>query len=209
VQFEAKKTEAVLFTRKRGQELRNQIQRARIMVGGHSVSFNCHSVVGNLAGIRPHDEGALPDTSPQSPECRISGSILVLRARPSARPGLSDPGGCGTVGSYVRSGTLVAWSKDWCTGMQRMINRQARTITGMPKTTPMGLLNREAGLAPAEGLLKGCQLRYTARLLGLPDDSQARSILPVSFREGDQHARYGEHTPGNRLWAEPHARDEA
>ncbi|KAJ5701330.1 hypothetical protein N7488_008878 [Penicillium malachiteum] len=40
VQFEAKKTEAVLFTRERGQELRTQIWRAQIMVEGHAVSFN-------------------------------------------------------------------------------------------------------------------------------------------------------------------------
>ena len=40
VQCEAKKTEAVLFTRKRGQELRSQIQRAQITVGDHAVSFN-------------------------------------------------------------------------------------------------------------------------------------------------------------------------
>ena len=74
----------------------------------------------------------------------------------------------------------------------------------MLKTTPVGLLNREAGLTPAKVLLESRQLRYIARPLGLPDDGPARSILPVSFREGDQHTRPGEHTPGNRLWAEPH-----
>lgn len=40
MQFEAKKIEAVLFTHERGQELRNQIQQARIIVEGHSLSFN-------------------------------------------------------------------------------------------------------------------------------------------------------------------------
>ncbi|KAJ5981995.1 hypothetical protein N7451_012095 [Penicillium sp. IBT 35674x] len=34
------KTEAVLFTRKRGQGLRSRIQRAEITVGGHAISFN-------------------------------------------------------------------------------------------------------------------------------------------------------------------------
>lgn len=40
VQFDAEKTEAVLFTRKRGRALRDQVQRARIQVGGHQVQFN-------------------------------------------------------------------------------------------------------------------------------------------------------------------------
>jgi len=40
VQFDAEKTEAVLFTRKRGKCLKEQIQRARIQVGEHQVVFN-------------------------------------------------------------------------------------------------------------------------------------------------------------------------
>ncbi|KAL1980085.1 hypothetical protein VTN96DRAFT_4674 [Rasamsonia emersonii] len=40
VQFDAEKTEATLFTRKRGRELRAQVQRARISIGAHQVSFN-------------------------------------------------------------------------------------------------------------------------------------------------------------------------
>ena len=40
VQFEADKTEAVLFTRKHGRDLRDQTKRARIVVGNHPVSFN-------------------------------------------------------------------------------------------------------------------------------------------------------------------------
>ncbi|KAJ5527903.1 hypothetical protein N7513_012062 [Penicillium frequentans] len=89
---------------------------------------------------------------------------------------------------------------------QRLINRQSRTITGMRKTTPVGLLNSEAGLTPADILLGDRQLRYTARLLGLSRDSPAASILPASFREGDEHVQPGEHTPRNRMWAEPHSR---
>ena len=90
--------------------------------------------------------------------------------------------------------------------IQRLVNRQSRTITGMRKTTPVGLLNREAGLTPADILLEDRQLRYTARLLGLPGDSPAASILPASFREGDGHMQLGEQTPRNRMWAEPHSR---
>jgi hypothetical protein len=40
VQFDAEKTEAVLFTKKRGRLLREQVRQARILVGGRQVPFN-------------------------------------------------------------------------------------------------------------------------------------------------------------------------
>ncbi|ODM18781.1 hypothetical protein SI65_05398 [Aspergillus cristatus] len=87
--------------------------------------------------------------------------------------------------------------KDQLAGIQLMINQQTRAITGMLKTTPVGPLVREAGLAPAEALLESQQLRYTTWLLSLPENHLAKKILPVSFQEGDQHAQPGEQTPRN------------
>ena len=66
----------------------------------------------------------------------------------------------------------------------------------MLKTTPIGPLVCEASLAPAEVLLEAGQLRYSTRLLSLPKSHPAKEILPVSFREGDQHAQLGEQIPG-------------
>ncbi|KAE8394191.1 hypothetical protein BDV23DRAFT_17634 [Aspergillus alliaceus] len=83
-----------------------------------------------------------------------------------------------------------------------MTNRQARAITGMLKTTPIGPLVRTASLASAEVLLEARQLRYTTLLLGLPEGHPAKKILPVSFREGDLYAQPREQIPGNRQWAE-------
>lgn len=40
VQFDAEKTEAALFTRKRGRELQDQIQKARIIVENHPTTIN-------------------------------------------------------------------------------------------------------------------------------------------------------------------------
>ena len=91
--------------------------------------------------------------------------------------------------------------KDRLAGVQLMIDRQAHTITGMLKSTRVGPLVREAGLTPAEALLEARQLRYTTRLVSLPENHPAK-ILPVSFREGDQHAQPGEQTPGSRQCAE-------
>jgi hypothetical protein len=41
-------------------------------------------------------------------------------------------------------------------GIQHMVNRQARSITGMLKTTPIGPLVKEAVLYLAEILLDRC-----------------------------------------------------
>jgi len=83
-----------------------------------------------------------------------------------------------------------------------MINRQARAITDMLRTIHVGSLICEAGLAPEEAILEFRRLRYTARLLSLPENHLAKAILPMSFREGDQHTQPGKQTPGNRQLAE-------
>ncbi|OJD09985.1 hypothetical protein ACJ73_09988, partial [Blastomyces percursus] len=73
----------------------------------------------------------------------------------------------------------------------------------MLRTTPIGPLVREAALEPAEALLATRQLRYAARLLGLPKGNPASEILPITLREGDVHAQPGEQPVGDREWAEP------
>ena len=87
--------------------------------------------------------------------------------------------------------------KDRKDGIQLMINRGARKVTGMLKTTPTGPLVWEAGLVPAETLLEAQQLGYTIWLLGLPEDHPTKKILLLSFQEGDQHTQLGKQTPGN------------
>ena len=86
--------------------------------------------------------------------------------------------------------------------LQRLINRQARAITGVFRTTPGGPLMIEAGLDPAEVALDNRQRSYAARLLTLPEDHPAAQVLPVSFRQGDRQAQPGEQSPANREWAE-------
>lgn len=86
-------------------------------------------------------------------------------------------------------------------GIQLMINQEAHKITGMLKTTIIGPLVQETGLASAETLLEAWQLGYTTQLLGLLEDHSIRKILSVSFWKRDQHAQPGEQTPGNQMWA--------
>ncbi len=69
--------------------------------------------------------------------------------------------------------------------IQRMLNRQIRSITGMYPSTPLHPLLYEAGLAPASTLLNYRQRSYAYRLLCLPDQHPAQEILPASLRVGD------------------------
>ena len=49
-------------------------------------------------------------------------------------------------------------------------------------------------------------MRYTTRLLSLPENHPAKKILPVSFWEGNQNIQPGEQAPGNQQWAEKNNR---
>ena len=86
-------------------------------------------------------------------------------------------------------------------GIQLLINRQARAITGAFRSTPIGPLVREAGLEPAEILLNTRQLEYTKRLLSLPRSNPAHQILPETLRKGDTWAQPGEQAIEDREWA--------
>ena len=82
--------------------------------------------------------------------------------------------------------------------IQQMINRQARSITGMYSSTPVHPLKCEAGLIPASILLDYRQRAYTCRLLRLSELHPAKEILPISLRKGDQDFQPGE-LPENTL----------
>lgn len=69
--------------------------------------------------------------------------------------------------------------------IRQLINRQARTITGMYPSTLIQALVSEAGLVPAQILLGHRQRMYAYRLLTLPNDHLTKKILPVSFRDKD------------------------
>ncbi len=66
--------------------------------------------------------------------------------------------------------------------IQKLLNRQARAITGMYRSTPVGPLMSESGLVPAHVLLDYRQRNYAYRLLTLPDGNPAKDILLVTLR---------------------------
>ncbi len=73
-----------------------------------------------------------------------------------------------------------------------MINRQARSITGMYSSTPIHSLLCEAGLIPASILLDYRQRIYAHWLLSLSDLHPTKDIFPISLRKGDGSLQPGE-----------------
>jgi ribonuclease HI len=204
VQFDPEKTEATLFTRKKGRSLRDQVQRARIVVGDKEVAFNQEATrwLGVLLDtgltLKAHYRGRLQKAK------KAEARVRALCRQKGLPPGLIRRIQKAAVQAVALYGAELWWQgqKDRLGGIQLLINQQARTITGAFKTTPIGPLIREAALEPAESLLEGRQLGYTARILSLPRNQPTRQILPVTFREGDQHAQPGEQPIGDRAWAE-------
>ena len=83
-----------------------------------------------------------------------------------------------------------------------MINRQARSITGMYSSTPIHPLLCEAGLIPASILLDYRQRVYAHRLLSFPDLHPAKEILPINLREGDKGFRPEELPENTLMWTQ-------
>ena len=69
--------------------------------------------------------------------------------------------------------------------VQGVINRGARAVTGMWKSTPIEILLAEANLRNAKVMLDSRQRKFSARLAILPDENLAKNILPVIFRNED------------------------
>jgi ribonuclease HI len=70
-------------------------------------------------------------------------------------------------------GAELWWDETRNTGrtadIQKLVNRQSWSITGMLRTTPISPLVKEAGLRPADSLLANRQRRYATRAFELPE----------------------------------------
>ena len=85
---------------------------------------------------------------------------------------------------------------------QKLVNRQARSITEMYSSTPIHPLLDKAGLISAKILLDSCQKKYAYWLLTLPNYHPAKNTLPVSMREGDGNSQPGEQPKNTFMWVE-------
>ena len=84
----------------------------------------------------------------------------------------------------------------------KLLNRQARSITGMYPSTPVHPLLCEAGLVPASALLNHRQRQYAYRLLSLPDQHLVKGILHISLRKGDASSQPRKIPENTLMWTE-------
>ena len=85
--------------------------------------------------------------------------------------------------------------------IQKLINQQARSITGMYPSTPIDALISESDLIPAHVLLDFRQQKYAYRILSLPDSIPTKEILPITLRIGDGNAQPNEQPEKDAIWA--------
>lgn len=76
--------------------------------------------------------------------------------------------------------------------IQKLINRQARSITKIYPSTPIDVLISESGLTPAQIMLDFRQQKYAHCILSLPDSIPTKEILPVTLRIGDENVQPNE-----------------
>jgi hypothetical protein len=129
--------------------------------------------------------------------------LKSLSSTQGLAPGLIRRIQIAAVQSVALYGAELWWrgQKTWAQDIQKLVNKQARAITGALKTTPIAPLIREANLTPADPLLDDKQRKYALRALKLPSDHPINSILPPTLRYGDGEAQPGEYSTDNLQWA--------
>lgn len=204
VQFDHGKTEAAFFVRWQDRRYRREIRGAKIIVGGVRASIQCETVrwlgvvLDRRLTLRSHYTTSMQKARGTEIRlrklCRANGLTpeLVWRLEKA------------TVQAQALWGAELWWQgqKTWAQGLQRLVNTQARAITGMFPKTPVGALVREAALEPANILLDTRKAKYVARLLTLPETHPTAQLLPVTLRHGDTHAQPYEQPLDDREWAQ-------
>ena len=129
-------------------------------------------------------------------EARIKG----ITGKFGLAPGLIRRIHVAAVQSTMLYGAEIWWEnqKSLKKKVEGVINRGARAVTGMWKSTPIDILLAEANLRKAKVLLDWRQRSFSFRLTSLPDKNPAKNILPVTLRNGDS----AEQSSDDAEWAE-------
>ena len=203
ISFEVDKTEAVLFTKKR--KLAKEVNQARIRLEDNSISYNKEATrwlgiwLDSGLSFKAHYQTRLQKAKAAENRLKsISGTYGLS-------PGLVRRIQIAVVQSIALYGAEIWWQgqKTWAEDIQKLINRQARSITGALKTTPIGPLVKEAALTPAVPLLEDRQRRYALRALKLPTGHPINDLLPPTVRYRDGDAQPGQYLNDNLEWTEP------
>ena len=168
VQFDTAKTEAALFTRRRGhrKHLRPKLT-AKIRVGSGIIRFNTQAT--RCLGVWKDAHLTFKE---QHNRCMKKARAAEAGLRTLTKPYGVVPESVRAVQMACVQAAALYGSEVWWDpseegrrdDLQLLLNRQARAILGALPTTPQGKLIRESGLTPAPVILDARQQRFAARL---------------------------------------------
>lgn len=149
----------MIFSRSHCQRLHRQIIEANIQIGTGSIKFNKEATrwlgiwLDNQLTFTAHVNEKF--RAARAAEIQIKGLTRLHRLA----PGLIRRIHLAVVQSIALYGVELWWKgqKNHGQTFQKLVNRQARSITGMYSSTPIHPLLSEAGLIPAKILLDSCQ----------------------------------------------------
>ena len=202
VTYDTSKTEAVLFSRARRQKL-TKLLETRVRVGGETVCFKKEATrwlgvwLDSNLNFAFHVNERIKKA--KAAEAQIKGLSKTF----GLCPGLVRRIQVAAVQSVALYGAELWWKnqKNYEKDLQKLINRQARSITGMYRSSPISPLMNDSGLLPAHILLDSRQRAYAHRILCLPDSVPTKDILPTTLRTGDGNAQPEELPEYDLVWS--------
>jgi hypothetical protein len=192
VEFEVSKTEVLVFSKRRkilqaakaaavciGQQTSTIKQEVTKWLGfwlDSKLSFKMH-----FENRMANAKGALQRVSSLS---RSNGGLSVSLMRRVV---------VAAVTSVVLYGSEIWWrgQKDRSEKVQVLLNRQARAITGLLRSTPRAFLETALCLPTAQDLLDHRQTRFAVRALNANGEHLTHELLPANFRFGELHRHEG------------------
>lgn len=195
------KTEAVLFSKARQQKL-TRLLKTRLRVGGETVLFKKDATqwlgvwLDSRLNFAFHFNERMKKA--KAAEARIKGLSKTYGLCPELVRRIQ----IAAVQSVALYEAELWWKgqKNYQKDLQKLINRQARSITRMYQSSPIFLLMSNSRLLPAHILLDSRQRAYAHRLLSLPDSISTKDILPITLRTGDGNAQPEDLPKYDSIW---------
>ena len=185
VEFEVSKTEVLLFSRRR--KVLRAAGEVAVRIGEQTFAIKQEATkwlgfwLDQKLSFKTHFENRMASAK---------GALQRVASLSNSNGGLSVSLMRRVVVAAVTSvalyGSEIWWrgQQDRVNKLQSLLNRQARAITGLLRSTPLAFLQDQACLPSARDLLDQRQTRYAIRALGADGDHLTHQLLPAGFRLG-------------------------
>jgi hypothetical protein len=186
VEFEVSKTEVLLFSRRR--KVLRAATEAVVRIGEQAFAIKQEATKWLGFWLDPK---LLFKTHFENRMASAKGALQRVTSLSNSNGGLSVSLMRRVVVAAVTSvalyGSEIWWrgQQDRVNKLQLLLNRQARAITGLLRSTPLVFLRDQACLPPARDLLDQRQTRYAIRALSADGNHPTHQLLPAGFRLGE------------------------